>query len=76
MFPFIQTFACHEGLISWKIARRPGINNQNVFMQYVVGDYRTDTVVSLTPKPVLFLGVLKAAVPLGEHGSQNSVFVQ
>ena len=54
--------ARHEGLIRWKIARRPGINNQNVLMEHVVGAYRTDTVVSLTTKPVMFLGVLKTAV--------------
>ncbi len=57
----------HERLISWKITRRTGINNQKVFIQYVDGAYRTDTAVSLTPKPVLFLGVLKASVPQGGH---------
>jgi hypothetical protein len=50
-----DTEVCHEGLIRWKIVRRQGINNQNVLIQYVVGAYRTDTVVSLTPKPVMFL---------------------
>jgi hypothetical protein len=41
--------------------------HQNVLMHHLLGAWRTDFTVSHTPKPVIFFGVLKAAVPLGVH---------
>ena len=41
--------------------------DQNVLIHDLVGEQRTDTTVSRMPKPVMFFGVLKTAVPLGVH---------
>ena len=41
--------------------------HQNMLIHHLLGAWRTEFAVSRTPKPVMFFGVLKAAVPLGVH---------
>ncbi len=38
-----------------------------MLVYHLLGAWRTDFAVSRTPKPVMFFGVLKTAVPLGVH---------
>jgi hypothetical protein len=50
--------------------------HQNVLIHHLLGAWRTDFAVSRTPKPVIFFGVLKAAVPSASMHAHNKAFVR